>query len=144
MRNFRFFPKAGSLTRSIIGEDDAGHRPQGTRRPRLLGRWRGMEKTGGGAGNVRVGLGFRRLSILDLSEKGAQPMATPAGGHVLAFNGQIYNYLEAPRAIFPTFPFAQLPIPRYCFMPSRVGAWIACAAWMGCSPSRCMSRAKIA
>ncbi len=42
----------------------------------------------------KVGLGFRRLSILDLSRNGAQPMATPDGRFTLVFNGQIYNHEE--------------------------------------------------
>ncbi|NIA20822.1 MAG: asparagine synthase (glutamine-hydrolyzing), partial [Anaerolineaceae bacterium] len=36
----------------------------------------------------------RRLSILDLSEAGSQPMSTPDGRYHLVFNGEIYNYLE--------------------------------------------------
>ncbi len=44
--------------------------------------------------DLRVGLGFRRLAILDLSENGAQPMGTPEGRFQLVFNGQIYNYVE--------------------------------------------------
>ncbi|MCW5933796.1 MAG: asparagine synthase (glutamine-hydrolyzing) [Fimbriimonadia bacterium] len=36
----------------------------------------------------------RRLSILDLSEQGWQPMSSPDGRHHLVFNGEIYNYLE--------------------------------------------------
>ena len=40
----------------------------------------------------RVGLGHRRLSIIDLSERGAQPMASADGGLVVTFNGEIYNY----------------------------------------------------
>ena len=40
------------------------------------------------------GLGFRRLSILDLSPLGHQPMSTPEGQFWLVFNGEIYNYVE--------------------------------------------------
>ncbi len=41
-----------------------------------------------------VGLGFRRLSILDLSPKGHQPMHSSDGQCTIVFNGEIYNYLE--------------------------------------------------
>ncbi len=57
-------------------------------------------RQGVGLERVQVGLGFRRLSILDLSENGAQPMSTPDGRFCLAFNGQIYNYNEL-RATLP-------------------------------------------
>ena len=40
------------------------------------------------------GLGFRRLSILDLSPLGHQQMSSPDGRYWLIFNGEIYNYLE--------------------------------------------------
>jgi len=40
----------------------------------------------------RAGFGHRRLSIIDLSETGAQPMATPDGRYTIAYNGEIYNY----------------------------------------------------
>ena len=43
---------------------------------------------------VRVLLLHRRLSILDLTETGWQPMATPDGRYYIVFNGEIYNYLE--------------------------------------------------
>lgn len=42
----------------------------------------------------RANLGHRRLSILDLSPTGAQPMISPDGRYVLIFNGEIYNFPE--------------------------------------------------
>ena len=40
----------------------------------------------------RVGLGFRRLSIIDLSEAASQPMANEDGSIQVVFNGEIYNH----------------------------------------------------
>jgi asparagine synthase (glutamine-hydrolysing) len=42
----------------------------------------------------RVGLAHRRLSIIDLSSSGAQPMACGDGNLVITYNGEIYNYRE--------------------------------------------------
>lgn len=41
-----------------------------------------------------VGLGHRRLSIIDRSENGKQPMQDEEGRYTIVFNGEIYNYLE--------------------------------------------------
>ncbi len=41
-----------------------------------------------------VALGHRRLSIIDLTELGRQPMFSESGGLVLVFNGEIYNFVE--------------------------------------------------
>jgi asparagine synthase (glutamine-hydrolysing) len=42
----------------------------------------------------KVFLGHRRLSIIDLTEGGAQPMFSGDRNHVIVFNGEIYNYIE--------------------------------------------------
>jgi asparagine synthase (glutamine-hydrolysing) len=46
------------------------------------------------SGDRQLVLGHRRLSILDLSEAGAQPMVDDTGQFVITYNGEIYNYIE--------------------------------------------------
>lgn len=50
------------------------------------GHWINTEK--------KIGLGHRRLSIIDLSENGHQPMHYADGRYSITFNGEIYNYIE--------------------------------------------------
>ena len=47
-----------------------------------------------GAESACLGMGFRRLSTLELSEAGHQPMSDPELGLHLTFNGEIYNHVE--------------------------------------------------
>lgn len=49
---------------------------------------------GGSRIEGKVALGFRRLSILDLSEAGAQPMSNEDKTVTVIFNGEIYNFQE--------------------------------------------------
>ena len=46
------------------------------------------------ASGVRVGLGHRRLSIIDLSPAGRQPMSNEDDSVWIVMNGEIYNYPE--------------------------------------------------
>jgi asparagine synthase (glutamine-hydrolysing) len=56
------------------------------RGPDGLGEWYSQDE--------RVGFGHRRLAILDLSDRGAQPMSSVDGKLVVTFNGEIYNYRQ--------------------------------------------------
>lgn len=55
-------------------------------------------------GGRTLGMAQRRLSILDLSELGHQPMSTPDGRLSLVYNGEIYNYREL-REELPEYSF---------------------------------------
>lgn len=50
-------------------------------------------------------LGHNRLSIIDLSEAGRQPMSDPAGRYWIVFNGEIYNYIELRAELERDFSF---------------------------------------
>ncbi len=51
------------------------------------------------SGNQRAGLAHRRLSIIDLTDTGTQPMSIDGGRYRIVFNGEIYNYKELRREL---------------------------------------------
>jgi asparagine synthase (glutamine-hydrolysing) len=78
-----FKPQGAVCSTEILGamRDRMRHRgPDGA------GVWR--------AADGRCGMAHRRLSIIDLSEAAAQPMANESGTVVVTFNGEIYNHAE--------------------------------------------------
>jgi asparagine synthase (glutamine-hydrolysing) len=48
-----------------------------------------------------VGLGHRRLAIIDLSDEGRQPMISASGRYTLVFNGEVYNYESIRQKLGP-------------------------------------------
>ena len=64
-----------------------------------------------------VALGHTRLSIIDLSSAGNQPMVSADGRFVLGFNGEIYNHVEL-RSALGDYPFR-----------SRTDTEVVLAAW---------------
>lgn len=60
---------------------------------------RGPDDQGCWSDGRRCALGFRRLSILDLTPAGRQPMLTADGRYALVLNGEIYNYRELRREL---------------------------------------------
>ena len=57
-------------------------------------RHRGPDDSGIWLNDCGVGLGHTRLSIIDLSASGHQPMVSADGRYVVVFNGEIYNFAE--------------------------------------------------
>jgi asparagine synthase (glutamine-hydrolysing) len=78
----------------------AGKAPNTLDKAMALLKHRGPDTSGTWAHPLGlVQLGHTRLSIVDLSDAGAQPMRDPASGNVLVFNGEIYNHPELRREL---------------------------------------------
>ena len=73
----------------------------------------------------RYGLFFRRLSILDLSQLGRQPMTTPNGRYAIIFNGEIYNYVELREQLTHGLRSARSRTPKSSSQPMSGGARLA-------------------
>src|SRR5688572_29613983 len=74
-------PRGADVDRELLARMTAAVAPRG---PDSEGAW-----VGGG-----VGLGHRRLKIIDLSDAAAQPMASADGAVQVVFNGEIYNFAD--------------------------------------------------
>src|SRR5215510_10079557 len=55
-----------------------------------------------------VGLGNRRLSIIDLSVQANQPIHSQSGRYVISYNGEVYNFKEIARELSRLNPALQL------------------------------------
>ncbi|MDP1611540.1 MAG: asparagine synthase (glutamine-hydrolyzing) [Sulfuritalea sp.] len=84
---------AGALLRNRLRDGDALVRDVGAMAAAIVHR--GPDEGGAWTDAAfGVALAHRRLSILDLSAAGRQPMHSASGRFVIAFNGEIYNHLE--------------------------------------------------
>src|SRR4029077_7029157 len=103
-------------------------------------RSRGPDGAGAwGSVDRHCGLGHRRLSIIDLSDRASQPMTSEGGGLVVVFNGEIYNYpslraeLEANGARFRTTSDTEVLLHLYARdgieMVHRLRGMFAFAIW---------------
>ncbi|MDQ3280849.1 MAG: asparagine synthase (glutamine-hydrolyzing) [Acidobacteriota bacterium] len=100
------------------------------------------------SGDARIGLGHRRLAIIDLSPAGAQPMRR--GERVIIFNGEIYNYrelrarLEANGRTFTSHSDTEVLLALYDEMGERMlgelRGMFAIALWDGAARKMFLAR----
>jgi asparagine synthase (glutamine-hydrolysing) len=136
---YAFQPSAPSAERSelrVIRDHRAARGPDGH------GEWFSDDS--------RVALGHRRLAIIELSEHGAQPMASADGRLVITFNGEIYNYrelrkeLEARGRVFRADSDTEVILQMYeeygeAMLPQLRGMF-AFALWDGRKQAMLMAR----
>ena len=126
----------------ILGYHSASNAPQETELLATREAMRARGPDGSGAWwsvDRRCGLGHRRLSIIDLSDRASQPMTSEDGRFVIAFNGEIYNYpqvrveLEADGARFRTTSDTEALLHLYARygadMVHRLRGMFAFAIW---------------
>lgn len=87
----------------------------------------------------RAGFAHRRLAIIDLTERGAQPMATPDGRFVVTYNGEIFNHaalrreLEGEGCVFRSTSDTEVLLQLYArhgaAMVRRLRGMFAFAIW---------------
>ena len=91
------FASANNMVR-YRGPDDYGYIT--VDRGLMVGEWRDENlKDLKEQEEVVGGIGFRRLSILDLSARGHQPMHEGDGRYWIVYNGEVYNYIEIRREL---------------------------------------------
>ena len=87
-----FFKDNKNLNLSSIKEMTSNLSHRG---PDSYGYWSSKENN--------VYFGHRRLSILDLSKHGDQPMSSSCGRYVITFNGEIYNFIDLQKDLKKKF-----------------------------------------
>ena len=127
----------------LIGSDGAAHAYGGPDTPASAYAarhgYRPLAPLPDPAPEAMLALGHRRLSILDLSAGGHQPMCTPDGRHWMVYNGEIYNFrevrsdLEALGERFETTSDSEVLLRAFArFGPdclSRLNGMFAFAIW---------------
>lgn len=79
-------------------------------------------------------LGHTRLSVIDLTSGGHQPMSGGDGRYVIVFNGEIYNYKELREGLSERGRgLSRTRTLKCCSPPGRLGGQLACHVWWACS-----------